>query len=110
MCVDVVLNSLTGQLLRDSWDCLAPFGTFCKIGKADIIGRSQLNMAKFDKQATFAAVDVFYMHQNRPERVVRGINDVLAMVDQVLLKSVYPVTTFGISGIEQAFSLMDETY
>ncbi|KIL88674.1 polyketide synthase [Fusarium avenaceum] len=108
MGVDVVLNSLAGQLLRDSWDCLAPFGTFCEIGKADIIGRSQLNMAKFDKQATFAAVDVFYMHQNRPERVVRGIKEVLAMVDQGLLKSVHPVTTFDMSGIEQAFSLMAE--
>lgn len=108
MGVDVVLNSLSGQLLRDSWDCLAPFGTFCEIGKADIIGRGQLNMAKFDKQATFAAVDVFYMHQNRPERVVRGINEVLAMVDQGLLRSVHPVTTFDMSAIEQAFSLMAE--
>ncbi|KAM0290527.1 hypothetical protein ACHAO9_004885 [Fusarium lateritium] len=106
--VDVVLNSLSGQLLRDSWDCLAPFGTFCEIGKADIIGRGQLNMAKFDKQATFAAVDVFYMHQNRPERVVRGINEVLAMVDQGLLRSVHPVTAFDMSCIEQAFSLMAE--
>nr|ALQ32923.1 putative polyketide synthase [Fusarium redolens] len=106
--VDVVLNSLSGQLLRDSWDCLAPFGTFCEIGKADIIGRGQLNMAKFDKQATFAAVDVFYMHQKRPERVIRGINEVLSMVDQGMLKPVYPVTTFDMSCIEQAFSLMAE--
>jgi NADPH:quinone reductase-like Zn-dependent oxidoreductase/NAD(P)-dependent dehydrogenase (short-subunit alcohol dehydrogenase family)/SAM-dependent methyltransferase len=108
MGVDVVLNSLAGQLLRDSWDCLAPFGTFCEIGKADIIGRGQLNMAKFDKQATFAAVDVFYMHQKRPERVVRGIKEVLSMVDQGMLKPVYPVTTFDMSCIEQAFSLMAE--
>lgn len=106
--VDVVLNSLSGQLLRDSWDSLAPFGTFCEIGKADIIGRGQLNMANFDKQATFAAVDIFYMHQNRPERVVRGIEEVLSMVDRGMLKPVYPVTTFDMSCIEQAFSLMAE--
>ncbi|RBR23821.1 uncharacterized protein FIESC28_03437 [Fusarium coffeatum] len=106
--VDVVLNSLSGQLLRDSWDCLAPFGTFCEIGKADIIGGGQLNMTKFDKQATFAAVDIFYMHQHRPERVVRGIKEVLSMVDRGMLKPVYPVTTFDMSCIEQAFSLMAE--
>ncbi|KAF5020203.1 hypothetical protein F66182_7768 [Fusarium sp. NRRL 66182] len=106
--VDVILNSLSGQLLRDSWDCLAPFGTFCEIGKADILGSGQLNMAKFDKQATFAAVDIFYMHQMRPQRVVRGIQEVLSMVDQGLLKPVYPVTTFDMSCVEQAFAFMAE--
>lgn len=106
--VDVVLNSLSGQLLRDSWDCLAPFGTFCEIGKADILGRGQLGMAKFDKQATFAAIDALYMQQVRPERVIRGIRDIFAMIDQGLLKPVYPITTLDMSHIEQAFSLMAE--
>ncbi|RYP80178.1 hypothetical protein DL769_002591 [Monosporascus sp. CRB-8-3] len=106
--VDVVLNSLSGQLLRDSWDCLAPFGTFCEIGKADILGRSQLSMANFDKQATFAAVDVHYMHQMRPERVIRGVRDIFAMVNQGLLKPVYPVKTFDMSRIQQAFTLIAE--
>ncbi|GKU05699.1 beta-ketoacyl synthase protein [Fusarium langsethiae] len=106
--VDVVLNSLSGQLLRDSWECLAPFGTFCEIGKADILSRGQLNMANFDKQTTFAAVDIFYMHQNRPERVIRGIQEVFSMVDQGLLKPIYPVVTFDMACVEQAFSFMAE--
>lgn len=106
--VDVVLNSLTGQLLRDSWDCLAPFGTFCEIGKADILSHGQLSMAKFDKQATFSAVDAYYMHQMRPEKVVRGIKDIFAMIDQGLLKPVYPVTPFDMSRIEAAFRLIAE--
>ncbi|KAH7141842.1 beta-ketoacyl synthase domain-containing protein [Dactylonectria macrodidyma] len=106
--VDVVLNSLSGQLLRDSWDCLAPFGTFCEIGKADILGRGQLSMAKFDKQTTFAAVDAFYMHRMRPEAVMRGVRDIFTMVDQGLLKPVYPVTALDMSSIHQAFSLIAE--
>lgn len=106
--VDVVLNSLPGQLLRDSWDCLAPFGTFCEIGKTDILGRGQLSMAKFDKQATFAAVDALYMQLVRPERAVHGIERIFSMVDEGLLKPVHPITTFDMSHIEQAFSLMAE--
>ncbi|KAF4332179.1 polyketide synthase [Fusarium beomiforme] len=106
--VDVVLNSLSGELLRDSWDCLAPFGIFCEIGKADILGRGRLNMANFDKQATFSAIDVYYMHQKRPERVIRGIKEVFSMVEQGLLKPAYPITSFDMSEIEQAFSLMAE--
>ncbi|KAF7549789.1 hypothetical protein G7046_g8236 [Stylonectria norvegica] len=106
--VDVVLNSLSGQLLRDSWDCLAPFGTFCEIGKADILGRGQLSMAKFDKQATFAAVDAFYMHQKRPEAVIHGVRDIFTKVDQGLLKPVYPVTAMDMSEIREAFSVIAE--
>lgn len=31
--VDVVLNSLSGDILRESWKCLAPGGTFVEVGK-----------------------------------------------------------------------------
>lgn len=35
--VDVVLNSLTGDLLHASWKCCAKFGRFIEIGKRDIV-------------------------------------------------------------------------
>lgn len=35
-CVDVVLNSLAGEALRQSWHCLAWFGRFIEMGKRDI--------------------------------------------------------------------------
>ncbi|KEY73875.1 hypothetical protein S7711_06085 [Stachybotrys chartarum IBT 7711] len=106
--VDVVLNSLSGRLLRDSWDCLAPFGTFCEIGKADIHGGGQLSMAKFDKQATFAAVDASYMHRMRPEMVSRGVKDIFGMIEEGSMRPVYPVTAIDISRIEEAFHLVAE--
>lgn len=34
--VDVVLNSLAGEALRESWNCLAWFGRFVELGKKDI--------------------------------------------------------------------------
>lgn len=104
--VDVVLNSFSGQLLRDSWDCVAPFGTFCEIGKADILGRSQLNMANFEKQATFASVDASFMYRQRPESVIRGVKEIFIMVEQGLLRPVYPVTTFDMARIEEPFRLI----
>ena len=104
--VDVVLNSLSGELLMDSWDSVAQFGTFLEIGKTDIYGRSQLNMANFEKQATFAAVDVSHLYRLRPEYVARGLREVFSMVDKGLLKPVYPVTTYPMSRIEDAFRLI----
>ncbi len=34
--VDVVLNSLAGEALRQTWLCVAPFGRFVEVGKRDI--------------------------------------------------------------------------
>lgn len=34
--VDVVLNSLAGEALRQTWLCVAPFGRFNELGKKDI--------------------------------------------------------------------------
>ena len=104
--VDVVLNSLAGQLLMDSWDCVAQFGTFVEIGKSDINGRSQLGMANFEKQATFASVDVSHMYRQRPERVTRGFAEVFSLLDRGLVKLVHPVTQYPMSRIEEAFRLM----
>jgi NADPH:quinone reductase-like Zn-dependent oxidoreductase len=104
--VDVILNSLSGEFLMDSWDCVAPFGTFLEIGKTDIYGRSQLSMAPFEKQATFAAVDTSHMYRLRPEYVSKGLAEILAMVDKGLLKPVHPMTKYPISRIEDAFRLI----
>ena len=31
--VDVIMNSLSGEALRLSWSCIAPFGRFVELGK-----------------------------------------------------------------------------
>ena len=40
--VDVVFNSLSGEGLRESWECIAPYGRFVEIGKKDILARNQV--------------------------------------------------------------------
>lgn len=45
--VDVVLNSLSGEFLRQSWHCLADFGRFIEIGKRDLLGNTGLDMQPF---------------------------------------------------------------
>lgn len=34
--VDVVLNSLAGESLRQSWHCIRGFGRFIELGQKDI--------------------------------------------------------------------------
>ena len=44
--VDVVLNSLAGEFLRETWGCLSKFGCFIEIGKRDIVSNSHLEMGQ----------------------------------------------------------------
>jgi NADPH:quinone reductase-like Zn-dependent oxidoreductase len=56
--VDVVLNSLSGELLHASWQCVAEHGKMVEIGKRDFIGRAQLNMDPFEANRSFIGVDI----------------------------------------------------
>jgi NADPH:quinone reductase-like Zn-dependent oxidoreductase len=55
--IDVILNSLTGDLLDESWRIIADGGTMVEIGKKDIIDRNKLSMEPFGRNASFRAVD-----------------------------------------------------
>ena len=56
--VDVVLNSLTGDLLHDSWRACARFGRFVEIGKRDLTDAGKLDMQIFRRNVSFTAFDV----------------------------------------------------
>ncbi|XXH01409.1 ubiquitin-specific protease ubp2 [Hypoxylon texense] len=56
--VDVVLNSLPGELLRSSFEACANFGRFVEIGKRDILDNGLLDMATFGKSVSFIVFDL----------------------------------------------------
>lgn len=58
--VDVILNSLTGELLNESWSIIADGGTMVEIGKKDILDRNSLPMEPFGRNASFRALDFSY--------------------------------------------------
>jgi NADPH:quinone reductase-like Zn-dependent oxidoreductase len=56
--VDVILNSLTGDILDASWRCIADHGTMVEIGKKDILDRNSLSMEPFNRNASYRAIDM----------------------------------------------------
>jgi NADPH:quinone reductase-like Zn-dependent oxidoreductase len=101
--VDVVLNSLAGDQLRETWDCLAHFGRFIEIGKRDITGNTRLEMAKFEHNAMFASVDLTIVALERPRLMKRLLEDVFGLLAKSSIRPISPVTTFPISEVESAF-------
>lgn len=55
--VDLVLNSLSGDLLHASWQCVAPFGKMIEIGKRDLMGFGKLDMSVFLANRSYCCVD-----------------------------------------------------
>ncbi|KAJ5896473.1 Highly reducing polyketide synthase sdnO [Penicillium subrubescens] len=104
--VDVVLNSLSGEWLNDSWECVARLGTFVEIGKTDIYKRSHLSMAPFDRSITFAAVDLVVLFETQIERMNDEFQTVMGMFESGILTPVAPVTAIPVSNIEEAFRLI----
>ena len=56
--VDVIINTLTGEALRQTWSCISPFGRFVELGKQDVLANNGLEMKHFSANASFALVNV----------------------------------------------------
>lgn len=66
--VDVVLNSLSGELLHASWECVAEYGKMLEIGKRDFIGRGKLSMDLFEANRAFFGIDLARLCVERVEK------------------------------------------
>lgn len=104
--VDVVINSLAGDFLRETWDCIAHFGRFIEIGKRDITSNSRLEMARFNYNASFSSVDLTVLAKERPKHMGRTFNAVMNLFNAGRIRPIDPITVFGIGEVETAFRLL----
>lgn len=65
--VDIVINSLAGELLHASWECVAKFGKMIEIGKKDIMGNGSLRLAPFLHNRSFVCISMDEIMSDRPE-------------------------------------------
>ena len=104
--VDMVLNSTAGEVLRQSWQCLAPLGRFIEIGKRDFVGNSNLEMRKFGEAVTFSAVDIGLLAEKRPLAFKKLLDDVMKLYQNDEIQTINPISTFPISEVQQAMRMM----
>ena len=104
--VNVVLNSLSGEALRASWKCLAPFGRFLETGKKDILSSGQLPMDMFSKNVSFVGVDLAQIIKEQPSLTGRLLQEVIGLAEKKTISVPSPLHTFPASKIEEAFRFM----
>ncbi|MCB9761282.1 MAG: SDR family NAD(P)-dependent oxidoreductase [Alphaproteobacteria bacterium] len=94
--VDLVLNALAGEPLRQSVGLLADYGRFLEIGKRDIYDDAPLGLAPFRRNLSFHAIDLARMAADRPERVGALLREVLSLFEAGALEAppvrVFPAT------------------
>ncbi|KAH8721624.1 KR domain-containing protein [Ilyonectria robusta] len=106
--VDCVLNSLSGELLRQSFGCLATFGTFIEIGLRDITDNMRLDMRPFRKSTTFSFINMVTFLQENPDAMGEILQEVFDLLSRGILKPAYPVTVYPVGEVEDAFRVMQQ--
>lgn len=56
--VDVIINTLTGEQLRQTWASISPFGRFIELGKRDVSANGKLEMKHFAANVSFSLVNI----------------------------------------------------
>jgi NADPH:quinone reductase-like Zn-dependent oxidoreductase/NADP-dependent 3-hydroxy acid dehydrogenase YdfG len=107
--VDVVLNSLIGELLHESWgSCLADWGRFVEIGKRDIIDHGRLDMGCFARGTTFTAFDLSMFSESSSPDMHQPVHEMMAHVLELLrtgeIQPIQPLAVFKVAEMESALS------
>ena len=103
--VDIVLNSLTGRFITQSLKCLAPFGRFIEIGKADIYRNSKLNMERLGENISYFVVDVDRLAAQKPLLHQQMMTEIVSLFDRGELQP-QEITEFPISKLPEALKFM----
>ncbi|KAH7041155.1 LOW QUALITY PROTEIN: uncharacterized protein B0I36DRAFT_391961 [Microdochium trichocladiopsis] len=101
--VDVVINSLAGELLRQTWHCIAPFGRFVELGIKDINAHAGLDMSPFARSASFAFFNLDLMLTRFHDRFNVLLRDLL---EQGVLRPVTTINEYPLTRIEAALRFM----
>jgi len=103
--VDVVLNSLSGEALIQSFNLLAPYGRFIEVGKTDIIKNSGLPMTPFNHNITFSSVDLDRIYVDKPDVIINLVNTVTECFDKGYFSAI-PTKVFSADKTIDAFRYM----
>ncbi len=106
--VDIVLNSLAGEAMQRSVDCLKPFGRFIELGKRDFFANTRLGLRPFRQNLSYFGVDADQLLLGQKKLVERLFADLMACFADGRL-SPLPWRRFEAEDVTAAFRLMQQS-
>lgn len=104
--VDIIINSLSGEALRQTWYYIAPFGKFVEMGIKDILGNLRLDMKPFNGSTTFTFFDINRIIRERRDMMGEMMEGVFDMQRRGITTHVAPLAVYPVSDLGKAFRLM----
>jgi acyl transferase domain-containing protein/NADPH:quinone reductase-like Zn-dependent oxidoreductase/acyl carrier protein len=106
--VDVVLNSLAGEAMVRSMDCLRPFGRFIELGKRDFYANTHIGLRPFRRNLTYHGVDVDQLLTDHRELTGQLFGEVLQRFETGQFVPL-PHRVFAGDQITEAFRFMQRS-
>ncbi|KAK1973664.1 KR domain-containing protein [Colletotrichum cereale] len=106
--IDLVLNSLSGDLLHATWRCVAEFGTMVEIGKRDLLGSGKLDMSIFLANRSYCCVDLDQICFKRQALCKELLKSVVECYEGGHILPIRPIEVFSASKIREAFRYMQQ--
>ena len=104
--VDVVLNSLEGDLLHATWKCIARFGRFIQIGKRDIQENGKLDMDQFRKNISFSSIDLTTVFEHNQSLGARLLKASMKLVEEKKIQPPTSIMELSYAEAERGFRLL----
>jgi acyl transferase domain-containing protein/NADPH:quinone reductase-like Zn-dependent oxidoreductase/acyl carrier protein len=102
--MDVVLNSLTGELIDNSLDLLQPGGRFVEVGKTDVRDPAVVAASHGVEYSQF---DVWVLSGDMPERLGEMLGDIVGLLDRGEIAHP-PLKTWSFGQAPEAFRFMSQ--
>ncbi len=103
--IDCVLNSLAGDFIPKSFQCLRRFGRFVEIGKIDVYGNTKFGMEMLKNNISYFVVDLAQHLETKPEYVASMLKE---LEDEFYAQTyeALPHKSFPITEVVDAFRYM----
>jgi NADPH:quinone reductase-like Zn-dependent oxidoreductase/SAM-dependent methyltransferase len=104
--VDVIFNTVSGELFHESWECIAKYGTFIEVGTSNTNNKNQISMRPFEKNVSFISFDLASLVTDRPEKVSHILGTIMKLFQNKAFVPIEPIATMDIGKIEDAFRMV----
>ncbi|GLA89661.1 type I Iterative Polyketide synthase (PKS) [Aspergillus tubingensis] len=108
--VDIVLNSLSGELLHASWECVAAYGKMIEIGRRDILSHGMLSLSPFAEDRSFHAVNLANVSRDRPDIAISTVRTCFELFQKGQIQPIRPVHVFDTAQVKEAFRYLQTAY
>ncbi|KAM5469274.1 Type I Iterative PKS [Microsporum audouinii] len=106
--VNVVLNSLSGPLILENFNVLAPFGHIIDISQRDSETRSSLEMPPPNRPVSISTFSLLALAQYNPSQLHSAMVEITQLIGKDKISPVHPLTSYSIKDISEAFRRVQE--